>query len=164
MIKAGTVPLFFRSCANISVRLLYELCPNYLTWCCVMVRKSVFWRTCQGKCRYLFMCDAEYQSQINVLLRIGCLTEIFEMVECTCTYYRWLQWGVNHAEQCVITSSNGNTFHVLATCAGNSPFPSEFPAQRPVTRSFVVFFVLYLNEWLSKQSWAWWFETPSHPL
>ena len=86
------------------------------------------------------------------------------MVECTCTYYRWLQWGVNHAEQCMITSSNGNTFHVLATCAGNSPVPSEFPAQRPVTRSFVVFFVLHLNEWLSKQSWAWWFETPSHPL
>ena len=31
-------------------------------------------------------------------------------------------------------------------------------------RSFDVFFDLRLNKWLSKQSWAWWFETPSRPL
>ena len=52
----------------------------------------------------------------------------------------------------------------LAICAGNSPVPGEFPTQRPVTRSFDVFFDLRLNKWLSKQSWGWWFETPSHPL
>ena len=40
----------------------------------------------------------------------------------------------------------------------------EFPAQRPVTRSFDVFFDLRLNERLSKQSWGWWFETPSCSL
>ena len=40
----------------------------------------------------------------------------------------------------------------------------EFPAQRPATRSFDVFYDLRLNEWLSKQSWCWWFETPSRPL
>ena len=38
----------------------------------------------------------------------------------------------------------------------------EFPAQRPVTRSFDIFFDLRLNKQLSKQSWGWWFETPSH--
>ena len=38
------------------------------------------------------------------------------------------------------------------------------PAQRSVTRSFDVFFDLRLNERLSKQSWGWWFETPSRPL
>ena len=38
------------------------------------------------------------------------------------------------------------------------------PAQRPVTRSFDVFFDLCLNKRLSKQSWGWWFETPSRPL
>ena len=33
-----------------------------------------------------------------------------------------------------------------------------------MTRSFDVFFDLRLNEWLSKQSRGWWFETPSRPL
>ena len=57
------------------------------------------------------------------------------------------------------------TFSALLTvCAGNSPVPGEFPAQRPVTRSFDVFFDLRLNKRLSKQSWGWWFETPSCPL
>ena len=50
---------------------------------------------------------------------------------------------------------------LLAICAGNSPAPGEFPAQRPVMRSFDVFFELRLNKRLSKQSWGWWFETPS---
>ena len=40
----------------------------------------------------------------------------------------------------------------------------ESPAQRPVTRSFDVLYDLYLNKRLSKQSWGWWFETPSRPL
>ena len=53
---------------------------------------------------------------------------------------------------------------LLALCAGNSPVTGEFPAQRPVTRSFDVFFDLLLNTRLSKQSWGWWFETPSRPL
>ena len=53
---------------------------------------------------------------------------------------------------------------LLALCAGNSPVTGEFSAQRPVTRSFDVFFDLRLNKPLSKQSWGWWFETPSHPL
>ena len=34
----------------------------------------------------------------------------------------------------------------------------------PVTRSFGVFFYLHLHKRLSKQSWGWWFETPSRPL
>ena len=57
------------------------------------------------------------------------------------------------------------TFSALLTiCAGNSPVTGEFPAQRPVTRSFDVFFNLRLNKRLTKQSWGWWFETPSRPL
>ena len=46
----------------------------------------------------------------------------------------------------------------------NSPFTGELSAQRPVTRSFDVIFDLRLTEQLSKQSWGWWFETPSPPL
>ena len=53
---------------------------------------------------------------------------------------------------------------LLAICARNSPVPGEFPAQRPVTRSFDVFFDLRLNQWLSKQSWGWWFETAIMPI
>ena len=53
---------------------------------------------------------------------------------------------------------------LLAICAGNSPVTGEFPAQKPATQSFDVFFDPRLNERLSKQSWDWWFETPSHPL
>ena len=50
---------------------------------------------------------------------------------------------------------------LLALCAGNSPVTDEFPSKRPVKRSFDVFFDLHLNQRLSKQSWGWWFETPS---
>ena len=53
---------------------------------------------------------------------------------------------------------------LLVICMGNSPVPREFPPQRPVTRSFDVFFDLRLNKRLSKQSWGWWFETPSWSL
>ena len=50
---------------------------------------------------------------------------------------------------------------LLALCAGKSPVSGEFPSQRPVTQSFDVFFDLWLNERLSKQSCGWWSETPS---
>ena len=53
---------------------------------------------------------------------------------------------------------------LLALCAGNSPVTGEFPSQRPVTRSFDVSFDLRLNKRLGKQSWGWWFETPSWSL
>ena len=53
---------------------------------------------------------------------------------------------------------------LLVLCAGNSPVTGEFPAHRPVTRSFDIFFDLCLNKRLSKQSWGWWFETPSRSL
>ena len=53
---------------------------------------------------------------------------------------------------------------LLALCAGNSSITGEFPSQRPVTRSFDVFFDLHLNKRLSKQSWGWWFDTPSRSV
>ena len=64
----------------------------------------------------------------------------------------------------MMTSSNGNIFRVTGHLCGEFTCPSEFPTQRPVTRSFDVFFDLPLNKRLRKQSWAWWFETLSHPL
>ena len=53
---------------------------------------------------------------------------------------------------------------LLAICAGNSTVTGEFPSQSPVTRSFDVFFDLRLNKRMSKQTWGWWFETPSRSL
>ena len=64
----------------------------------------------------------------------------------------------------MMSSSNGAISTLLAICAGNSPVPGEFHTQRPVMRGFDVFFDLRLNKRLSKQSWGWWFETPSSPL
>ena len=65
---------------------------------------------------------------------------------------------------CMMTSSNGNVLRVTGHLCGEFTGPGEFPAQRPVTRSFGVFSDLRLNKRLSKQSWGWWFETPSSPL
>ena len=53
---------------------------------------------------------------------------------------------------------------LLYIWAGNSPVAGELYEQMPVTRSLDVFFDLRLNIRLSKQSWGWWFKTPSRPL
>ena len=53
---------------------------------------------------------------------------------------------------------------LLALCAGNLPVTGGFPSQRTVMRGFDVFLDLLLNKHISKQSWSWWFETPSHAL
>ena len=55
-------------------------------------------------------------------------------------------------------------FVLLALCARESPVTGEFPSQGPVTRSFGVISDLRLNKRLCKQSWGWWFETPSRSL
>ena len=64
----------------------------------------------------------------------------------------------------MMTSWNGNIFHVTGLCGGNSPVTGEFPAKKPVMRSFDVFFDLRLYKWLSKQWRGWWFKAPSCPL
>ena len=74
---------------------------------------------------------------------------------------KWINWG---GSLHMMTSSNGNIFRVTGPLCGESTGPGEFPTQRPVTRSFVVFFDLRLNKWLSKQPCGWWFETPSWSL
>ena len=73
-------------------------------------------------------------------------------------------WKRSWQDKPMMMSSNGNISALLAICAGNSPVTGEFPTQGPVTRSFDVYFDLCLNKRLSKQSWGWWFETPSRPL
>ena len=73
------------------------------------------------------------------------------------------QWGRN--KMAAWWQHQMETFSaLLAICAGNSPVTGEFPTQMPVTWSFDVFLDLRLNKRLSKQSWGWWIDTPSHPL
>ena len=74
-------------------------------------------------------------------------------------YHGWWCPGFSHRH--MMTSSHGNFFALRTICAGNSPVTGEFPTQKPVTRSFDAFFDLRLNGRLNKQSWGWWFETPS---
>ena len=60
-----------------------------------------------------------------------------------------------------MTSSNGHIFRVTGPLCGEFTGDRWIPAQRPVTRSCDASFDLRLNKQLSKQSWGWWFETPS---
>ena len=62
------------------------------------------------------------------------------------------------------TSSNGNIFRVIGHLCEEFTGLRWSPRQRPVTRNFDIFFDLRLNKRLSKQTWGWWFETPSQPL
>ena len=61
----------------------------------------------------------------------------------------------------MMTPSDGNIFR------GTGPLCGEFTGHRwiPLTKaSDSEFFYLHLNKRLSKQSWGWWFETPSRLL
>ena len=60
-----------------------------------------------------------------------------------------------------MTSSNGNILRVTGLCEGNLTVKSHTKAS---DAEFYIFFDLPVNKRLSKQSWCWWFETPSQPL
>ena len=64
----------------------------------------------------------------------------------------------------MLTSSNGIILRLTGLLCGEFTGHRWIPPQWPVTRNFDVFFDLRLNKRLSKQSWGWWFETPSHSL
>ena len=55
-------------------------------------------------------------------------------------------------------------FRVTGPLCGEFTGHRWIPSQRPVTRSFDVSCDLCLNKRLSKQSWSWWFVTPSRSL
>ena len=59
----------------------------------------------------------------------------------------------------MMTPPNGNIWRVTGPLCG------EFTGHRwiPLTKA-MFFFDLRLNKRMSKQSWGWWFETPSHSL
>ena len=64
----------------------------------------------------------------------------------------------------MMTSSNGNIFRVTSHLCGEFTGHRWIPLIKASDAEFDVFFDLRLNTRLSKQSWGWWFETPSRPL
>ena len=75
-----------------------------------------------------------------------------------------LVWHPKQKGSNMMTSSNGNIFRVTGPLCGEFTDLRWNPLTKPVTRSFDVVFDLRLDKRLSKQSWGWWFETPSCSL
>ena len=102
------------------------------------------------------------------LIRLHTMLTICQIYEFVCFFFKRptldTKWLRANSGAIMMTSSNGKFSVLLALCAGNSQVTGEFPTQRPVTRTFDVFFDLYLNKRLRKQSWGWRFEMPSRPL
>ena len=55
-----------------------------------------------------------------------------------------------------MTSWNGNFSALLTLCEGNPLVTGGFPSQRPITRSHGVFFGVFLNKLLTKQTKGMW--------
>ena len=64
----------------------------------------------------------------------------------------------------MMPSSNGNIFRVTGHLRGEFTSHRWIPRTKASDAELWYFFDLHLNERLSKQSWGWWFETPSCPL
>ena len=64
----------------------------------------------------------------------------------------------------MMTSSNGTIFHVTGHLCGEFAGLRWIPRTKASDAEFDVFVDLRLNKRRSKQSWDWWFETPSCPL
>ena len=120
------------------------------------------------------LCNRRYPPEMHIKLKsreisfahnIRVIQSFGNLSQSTTVILSKMRFGrISYIAQFMMTSSNGNTFRVTGLCAGNSPGTGEFSAQRLVTWGFDVFFDLHPNKRLSKQSWDWWFETPSRPL
>ena len=115
---------------------------------CVSIRRTIFCVQTSSaihtiKCCH---CDEILITGCTGSRHFGCLL---------CPYSSWLlHWHCGNHHDDVIKWKHFPRYSITG----------EFHTQRPVTRSFDFFFHLRLNKRLSKQSWGWWFETPSRPL
>ena len=64
----------------------------------------------------------------------------------------------------MMTSSNGNIFHVTGHLCWEFTCHPWIPRTKASDAELWCFLWSALNKQLSKQSWGWWFETPSRPL
>ena len=105
---------------------------------------------------------------VQLLTYFSQLALLFFLQQYWTVCYHWIRvirlyQPLKECTTIIMMLSSKETFSaLLALCAGNSPVTGEFPSQRTVTQSFDVFYAL--NKRLSKQSWGWWFETPSPSL
>ena len=107
--------------------------------------------------------DFEITNHLNLLwvFRRKCYEDV--RLLCICNHIMTQYW----IEGIWMTPSNENIFRVTGHLCGEftgHPWIPRTNIQRPVTRSFDVSFDLHNNKRLSKQSWGWWFETPSRSL
>ena len=112
------------------------------------------------KCKYMFMFPLKNLARKG-FMHFQLLADLMITLSIVLKYKHQISYG-----SCITWWRHQmETFSaLLAICAGNSTVPGEFPTQRPMTLSFHVYFDMRLNKRLSKQSWGWWFETPSSPL
>ena len=96
------------------------------------------------------------------LLLLACSIRLWFICQ-TATQLIWCVFDYLISDD-MMTSSNGNIFRVTGPLCGEFTGHRWNPPQRPVTRSFDVFLDLRLNKKVSKQSWGWWFETPSRSV
>ena len=74
-------------------------------------------------------------------------------------------WNIRFITRNMMTSSNGSIFRVTGPLCGEFTGHRWTPCTRASDEEFwCVLFALRLNKRLNKQSWGWWFETPSCPL
>ena len=64
----------------------------------------------------------------------------------------------------MMTSSNGNIFRVIGSFCGEFTGHRWIPRTKASDAKLWCFLDLRLNKRMSKQSWSWWFETPSRSL
>ena len=64
----------------------------------------------------------------------------------------------------VMTSSNGIVFRITGPLCGEFTGHRWIPLTKASDAALWCFLWSAPENWLSKQSWGWWFETPSHPL
>ena len=76
-----------------------------------------------------------------------------------------LQWCLYlSCDGVMMTSSNGNIFRVTGLLCREFTGHRWIPRTKASDAEFDLFFDICLNKQLSKQSWDWWFETPSCSL
>ena len=87
------------------------------------------------------------------------MRSIIRIAEC-CSFRK-----TTYAPEYMMTSSNGKSFRVTGHWCGEFTGPRWIPCTKASDAELCFFFFdLRPNKRLSKQSWGWWFETPSRPL
>ena len=79
--------------------------------------------------------------------------------------HNWMLLTYWYLAHIMMTSSNGNIFSVTGPLCGKFTGHRWISPHKGQWRGALMFsLICALNKRMSKQSWGWWFETPSHSL